>query len=230
MKQVFSKNSELDNLSSWQEKLFVQVVSHSSEDNSLLAVSQIVAAAAALDMPVEMAGTADTWFLPKGRVIQPTNYMVAFTSTLDQLDFEGKPIVTVPGVDLSDVGEGVRKALSAGVVKHAKGCFSAIEIDDNNVISGFVAVVSRSLTEIEQRHCLEFVVPISFGIIPVITSCKVIETVNPHPPFFEKSQLIQLYNAIRYCRVVLDNHSRSCPSMVLSVVYQSHGILFQTDR
>lgn len=111
-------------------------------------------------------------------------------------------------------------------VRHQPGCHCALRQDDENVISGFVLILSPALSKTDTKTCIGLAVPMSFGVFPLAARIKVFEQQEPTDHFYESSSVVQMFNAIRYCRDVLNDPTRNCPTMVFSEVYRYHGYLF----
>ena len=225
------ENPDVAAPSHWSSGISVEVLGTKSAQMAMYASSKVFTFATFAKTDVAMGGEVNEWFSPDRKLSAGANYVVVFFDLPENHD--GNLTGDSLKLDLSNAKPEVSEIFQAGLPRRGVGCFSDWRATSNNIIESFVLIVDSGLSEGGQTNCINFFVPLSFGVHPEVTKMRLPDFAGRNgkeaDPFYDNSESLLAVGLAAYCREDLNINSIGCADALVEKIYSNHSDLVVRD-
>ncbi|KIC19564.1 hypothetical protein [Leisingera sp. ANG-DT] len=192
---------------------------------SLYYTSKFVVFSEHARMAFSLSGDPENWLMPNGQIAPGVNYLVIFED-LETINAAANEPVYLSDVSVAFANDNslTKQTLEDGVPQIEAGCYGKLTFNDVSKISSFVTIIDTSQPVLVQKDCMNYALPLSFGVYPVVTDFEFPDSGDYHSSrkFSSQSELVMVIRLSAYCRKTLGNFSLECPSNLLRYIYGAH--------
>lgn len=182
------------------------------------------------NLNLEISGEPSKWFSPRTTIENDVNLLIHFEdlehkTTRNQNRLQADDL----SVNLNNASSTIKALFRRGITQRSPNCFGDWMATQDNEILSAVHIIDTSATLEEQRSCARSMLPLTFGIFPVVTTLdySALAQGGGSGVFFDESEVFLLLRIASFCKDELKNETPSCSINILRNLYELHEETFK---
>lgn len=220
------------NLVYWGSEISPLFVGGARREVALHGLSSIYSLATSSEVGVKILEDTEIWFNDAVEISAEVNYLVIAIPTSEfQTVSSGNGDLTSFGYIEGVSNKNLIDVWNKGLTEFSPGCLVGWKVGDESEIMSSIVVIDNTPAVEYQKQCLSNLIPISFGIRPIVTTLK-FEGLRDKASrdFYNDSEVNMALRVSAYCRNVIRVGTVDCAASVFNAYFEYGAkLISETD-